>query len=197
MPDSKGRPVACIDFDGVLNDYTGWKGVGKFERPVPGAPEGMAYLKQKGWILIVYTTRCEKEDIKKWLDRWGIVFDYINEVHDPPSNVTNPGKPTADVYIDDRALRFDGSWEHLINKINGGIEPWYKKRRDNQDNINHPQHYTHGNIEIIDVIEDWNLDWCLANVVKYIGRIGHKGNDIEDLKKAAWYLNRKIKTMDK
>lgn len=61
-----------------------------------------------------------------------------------------------------------------------------------QDNINSPQHYTHGKYEVIDVIEDWDLNFRLANAVKYIARHKHKGKPLEDLKKALWYLQREI-----
>ena len=60
------------------------------------------------------------------------------------------------------------------------------------DNINHPKHYNQGIIEVIDVIEDWQLNFNLGNVIKYVGRADFKNNAIEDLEKAAWYLNREI-----
>ena len=60
------------------------------------------------------------------------------------------------------------------------------------DIINRPPHYTFANIEPIDVIESWGLGFHLGNVVKYIARAEHKGATVEDLKKAAWYLNREI-----
>ena len=65
------------------------------------------------------------------------------------------------------------------------------------DVINHPKHYNRG-IEAITVIESWQLDYCLGNVVKYICRSGIKdpAKDIEDLKKAAWYLNRRIEQLE-
>lgn len=59
-------------------------------------------------------------------------------------------------------------------------------------NIDHPKHYNTGEIEAIDVIEDWNLNVCLGNVIKYISRAGIKGDIVEDLKKAKWYLDRNI-----
>ena len=62
------------------------------------------------------------------------------------------------------------------------------------DNINHPAHYTDGKIEVIDFIEDKKLPYHLGNVIKYISRAGKKSPDteLEDLKKAQWYLNRYI-----
>lgn len=63
------------------------------------------------------------------------------------------------------------------------------------DNVNHPSHYTDGNIEVIDFIEDKKLGYHLGNAVKYISRAGKKDPDkyIEDLQKAVWYLQREIK----
>ena len=63
------------------------------------------------------------------------------------------------------------------------------------ETINHPQHYvpTDGTYEAIKVIDAWELDFALGNVVKYVARAGKKGNPLEDLKKAAWYLNNEIK----
>lgn len=60
------------------------------------------------------------------------------------------------------------------------------------DKVNHPSHYNKGIYEVINVIEDWNLGFNLGNAVKYIARANHKGNKVEDLKKAAWYLDRAI-----
>lgn len=60
------------------------------------------------------------------------------------------------------------------------------------DAVNHPSHYTRGNIEVIDFIEDQQLPYHLGNVIKYIARAGYKGDKLEDLKKARWYLDRYI-----
>lgn len=64
------------------------------------------------------------------------------------------------------------------------------------DKVNHPKHYTFGSIEVIDAIEAWNLGFHLGNVVKYIARSEHKGSQLEDLKKARWYLDRKISKLE-
>ncbi len=61
------------------------------------------------------------------------------------------------------------------------------------DPVNRPAHYTDGKIEVIDFIEDKRLGFCLGNTVKYIARAGKKGDRLEDLKKARWYLDREIK----
>ena len=58
--------------------------------------------------------------------------------------------------------------------------------------IDHPSHYNRGKIEVIDFIEDQGLSFHLGNVIKYIARAGSKGDKLEDLKKARWYLDRYI-----
>jgi hypothetical protein len=63
--------------------------------------------------------------------------------------------------------------------------------------VSHPAHYNKGKFEVIEVIEDQGLGFHLGNVFKYIARAGKKDPDrtIEDLEKAAWYLNRKIELL--
>jgi len=66
--------------------------------------------------------------------------------------------------------------------------------------VNHPAHYGgEDNVyEVIKVIEAWELDFHLGNTVKYISRAGKKGSDkeLQDLKKALWYLQRKIDNIE-
>ena len=65
------------------------------------------------------------------------------------------------------------------------------------DPVNHPSHYTTGKIEVIDFIDDKGLGFCLGNAVKYIVRAGKKdpAKTVEDLQKAAWYLNHYIELL--
>jgi len=65
------------------------------------------------------------------------------------------------------------------------------------DSINHPPHYNVGRIEVIDFIDDQGLGFSLGNVVKYVCRARHKGRQLEDLKKAAWYLDHEIERLEK
>jgi len=60
------------------------------------------------------------------------------------------------------------------------------------DNINHPEHYKGKGLEAIDIIEAFELNFSLGNALKYILRAGKKGDRIEDLQKAIWYLNREL-----
>ena len=67
-----------------------------------------------------------------------------------------------------------------------------------EDKINHPEHYGGDTTyEVIKVIEAWKLGFCMGNTVKYIGRAKLKGSELEDLKKARWYLNREIAKLEK
>jgi len=63
------------------------------------------------------------------------------------------------------------------------------------DPVNNPAHYTVGGIETIDFIEAKQLGYNLGNVVKYLTRADHKGNKMEDLRKAQWYLTREINSL--
>jgi len=67
------------------------------------------------------------------------------------------------------------------------------------DTVNHPSHYNVGRIEVIDAIEAWGLGkgFNRGNAIKYIARAGHKDSEIEDLKKAAWYIQREIERLEK
>lgn len=60
------------------------------------------------------------------------------------------------------------------------------------NNVDHPQHYNMGKIEVIDAIEDWDLNFHLGNAVKYIARAAYKKDYLQDLEKAKWYLEREI-----
>ena len=68
---------------------------------------------------------------------------------------------------------------------------------NNREMVNHPSHYNQGKYEVIDVIEDWNLGFCLGNAIKYIGRCGHKDDPVQELEKAKWYIQREIDRLKK
>lgn len=70
--------------------------------------------------------------------------------------------------------------------------PYYEK-------VNHPEHYKPGTYETINVIEHYNLGFCLGNAIKYILRAGNKPSSSkeEDLKKALWYIKREIEKLEK
>ena len=114
---------------------------------------------------------------------------------------TMRGKDVIDLTIAGSPLQPN---PRLIPSSSEDITPRYKARmlRDEDiyniskgkevDLVNSPPHYKVGGMETIDFIEAKQLNYNLGNVVKYITRADHKGNRVEDLKKAKWYLEREI-----
>ena len=101
-------------------------------------------------------------------------------------------------------------WEHLAAE---GCLSFYKASEDEinhayslitpnepapvtKETVNHPSHYNNG-IEAIDYIESHNMNFNTGNVIKYVTRAKHKGTELEDLRKASWYLNREIENLEK
>jgi hypothetical protein len=86
--------------------------------------------------------------------------------------------------IDDVTEKFSKTFKSIVEK----------------DNVDHPRHYGGDTTyEVIKVLESWDLDFHLGNVVKYVARAGkkNKATELEDLKKARWYLERKIAKLQK
>lgn len=77
-----------------------------------------------------------------------------------------------------------------------GMTPALFTEIDMSSAVNHPAHYGGADnpYEAIKVIEAWGLGFCLGNAAKYIARAGKKGDAIEDLEKARWYLDREIQS---
>ena len=78
---------------------------------------------------------------------------------------------------------------------------WFESHSDLIDDpVDRPAHYNKGGIEAIDYIDqqlgEGSIDYCLGNTHKYLHRWRYK-NGIEDLKKARWYLDRMITTLEK
>lgn len=66
-----------------------------------------------------------------------------------------------------------------------------------EEAVKHPDHYGGDTLyETIKVIEAWGLDFCLGNAVKYISRAGKKGDELTDLRKAEWYIQRRIEQLE-
>lgn len=81
--------------------------------------------------------------------------------------------------------------EDLSGKVQEYIER-VRATRANADMVNHPPHYTShpSGVECIQITE--HMNFCLGNAVKYIWRADLKGSGVEDLRKAAWYIEREI-----
>ena len=100
------KKTVCVDLDGVLAFYNGWKGVDHIGDPRPGAVEFTRALSLIADV-VIFTTRCNEEmnrpekahllvnRVKAWLDLHG--FQYADVY-------AGQGKPIAAAYIDDRAI---------------------------------------------------------------------------------------------
>lgn len=96
----------AVDFDGVLNTYTGWQGEDELFEPREGVTEFLDKLGQK-YDVIIYTTR-NSEKVQGWLEWFGLDH-YVDEI----SNI----KPKAIAYVDDRGVRFEGDYEAALSAI--------------------------------------------------------------------------------
>lgn len=128
---------------------------------------------RKRWPESVGTLDVAEDDHKLWVIVWGS----RSAVHrDNPVAIV--GKDDADPIFDSELWRAMSSCLH-------------------KERIDHPPHYNHGGVEVIDAIEAWKLNFHCGNVVKYVARADYKGTPIEDLKKARWYLDREIQRREK
>jgi hydroxymethylpyrimidine pyrophosphatase-like HAD family hydrolase len=110
------NPLIAIDFDGTITTYKKWQGVNIFDPPQPGARKALQLLKDKGYRILIWTTRNNKKELKAYLHKHSIPFDFINTA--PVAPHQNPGKPACAFYIDDNAVRHT-DWEHTLMMLQG------------------------------------------------------------------------------
>jgi phosphoglycolate phosphatase-like HAD superfamily hydrolase len=99
----------AIDFDGVLSDYTGWKGrTAPLDPPVEGAIQAIRDYQDHGLEVVIYTTRADSPAavvmLHRWLREHGLQQKRIEAI-----DISNK-KPPAVVYLDDRAMLFTGKF---------------------------------------------------------------------------------------
>lgn len=115
------KQTVVFDFDGVIHSYkSGWQGPTVIpDEPVEGIKEAIAEIRKSGYEVVIVSTRCETLEgqaaIMKYLNEHGIEYDNIRKE-----------KPPAIVYIDDRAICFDGNADSLLEKIQR-FQPWYQR----------------------------------------------------------------------
>lgn len=75
----------------------------------------------------------------------------------------------------------------------------YILKEEPKELVNHPEHYGGADnpYEAIKVIEAWRLNFNLGSVLKYIARCGKKDEELQELKKARWFIEREIKRMER
>ena len=74
-----------------------------------------------------------------------------------------------------------------------------RNEQEDYEYVNHPKHYNQGGIELVKIVDAYQLGFYEGNIVKYIIRSGKKpgNNKLQDLKKAQWYLNYLIGLLEK
>ncbi|HUX86127.1 MAG TPA: HAD family hydrolase [Chloroflexota bacterium] len=110
------RKTVCVDFDGTLNTYSGWRGPDYLYPPRTGAKEFLVELKARGFRVIIFTTRAH-DGVWSWLRQYGMEQN-VDEVTDV--------KPPAFVYVDDRGMTFRGNYQQTLKDIET-FEPYWKK----------------------------------------------------------------------
>lgn len=117
------KRTVVFDFDGVIHSYTsGWQGAVFIpDPPVKGIGKALKQISEAGYEIVIVSARCAyacgEDAIKEWLIKHGLSC-YVDRICKE--------KPPAVVYIDDRAICFDGHPETLLSKIQTFI-PWYKQ----------------------------------------------------------------------
>jgi cation transport ATPase len=101
------RPIVCVDLNGVLDAYTGWRGPEHWDAPRPGAEDFLRALGDQGFRVVIFTTRWEA-DARAWLARHGL-DRWVAAVTDR--------KPAAHVFVDDRAVCFRGDFGETLEEI--------------------------------------------------------------------------------
>ena len=122
-PVSTFNHTVAVDFDGVIADYHGWAGAFQFGNILPGAKEALQELKDMGYAIVVFTTRGDTPAIREYLTKNQIPYDSVTDK-----------KIKAEVYIDDRAMRFDGTWDGIPNRVHA-FKPWHKKVGLNKQHV--------------------------------------------------------------
>ena len=105
-PTKDWKRTICIDFDGVIAEYNGWKGPDFFGTPKEGAKKFLVKAKSIGFKIVVFTIRPKER-----------IFEWFKEHHlHLPDDITNTKIPAV-VYIDDRGLKFHGNFDSLLEEV--------------------------------------------------------------------------------
>lgn len=115
MKKNKREIFICVDFDGVLAEYSGFKGKDHYGEPLKGAREFLEKLNSIGLPFWIFTTRPPKK-----VEVWLIKYDMPK-----PKKVTNK-KPPSPVYIDDGAIKFNGDFNKLLEELKN-FKPYWKE----------------------------------------------------------------------
>lgn len=108
--------IICVDFDRTLCDPDNKPPDKRLGPPFPGAKEAMQAFREAGYDICIHS--CRGSDGPRAVK---VMVDWLNYFQIPFDSVWGqPGKPVADFYIDDLAIRFEGNWEDTKRKVLNG-----------------------------------------------------------------------------
>lgn len=137
--------VVCIDLDGTISHYIEWVDENTFGNIIPNADSALKKLKSRGYTIIIYTTRANKQLVAEFLNKHNIPFDYINENPNQPKNAIG-GKPLADIYLDDRGLQFNGNWNDTLEKILS-FKTWEEIEEETNEQLEYGKQFLYHDFE--------------------------------------------------
>ena len=112
------KTLICIDFDGVLAQYHGWKGMHHHGKPMPGLKRFLQKLIDADINFVVLTSKDSHKSIKRWFNKYGLPL---------PLKITSKKIPAA-AYVDDRSVYFDGSFSNLLKSLAKFRVHWKRDR---------------------------------------------------------------------
>lgn len=128
-----GKKTICVDFDGVLAQYSGWQGPDHLGESMPGAREFLKTLAAMGFEIVVHTTR-DILAVGAWLHNHNLT-GLINRI-------TNQKAPAV-AYIDDRAVCFRGDFAETLLALKY-FKPWWKENEQEIQENWIPEPMRHG-----------------------------------------------------
>ncbi|REJ38272.1 MAG: hypothetical protein DIU84_00800 [Bacillota bacterium] len=114
-----GNRTVCVDWNGVLDTYAGFRGEEHFDPPRPGAGRFLERLKAMGFCVVVLSTR-RPDQVWDWLRRHGLDA-HVDDVTDR--------KVPAVAYVDDRAIPFRGDYDEVLSALRHFRPHWHQERR--------------------------------------------------------------------
>lgn len=112
------KKIIAVDFDNTLNYYEKWGDGTIIDNPIEGGIEALKMINEFGWRIVIFTCRVNPaingDDVprqysmlRKWLDKYGLSF----------VEIAMEGKPTAEIYVDDRGIKFEDNWNRIVSIV--------------------------------------------------------------------------------
>lgn len=122
----KPRPTICLDFDGVIHSYRSpWQGPLVIPDPPTDGLFDWLHEMSKSYRLVVFSSRFSTPGAMEVAAGWMADWRQVRGDPKKPFEVEfTAEKPPAVVYIDDRAVRFDGDWSRITRESIDNFRPW-------------------------------------------------------------------------